>query len=143
MKTVMVFGAFDILHKGHHYFLKKAKSYGDKLIVVVARDCTLEHVKSRKPYHSQETRLQKVSEIEYVERAVLGNLGDKYQVICDENPDILVFGYDQHSFNIGIEEELKKRGIGHINTKTITSSLHPEIYKSSIIYKKLNKREYK
>ena len=38
MKKVMTFGSFDVLHKGHEHYLKEAKSYGDYLIVVVARD---------------------------------------------------------------------------------------------------------
>ena len=40
-KKVMVFGTFDIFHKGHENFLKQAKKLGDCLTVVVARDETV------------------------------------------------------------------------------------------------------
>ena len=45
----MVFGSFDLVHKGHVNFLKQAKKLGDELIVVVARDDNIEKVKKRKP----------------------------------------------------------------------------------------------
>lgn len=44
-KIVMAFGTFDVFHPGHEYYLTQAKKYGDILIVVVARDKTVEKVK--------------------------------------------------------------------------------------------------
>ena len=38
MKTVLVIGAFDLLHAGHARFLAEARSYGDSLVVGVASD---------------------------------------------------------------------------------------------------------
>ena len=37
-KKVICFGTFDILHLGHVNFFKQAKSLGDELVVVIARD---------------------------------------------------------------------------------------------------------
>jgi cytidyltransferase-like protein len=34
-----------VVHKGHKYYLKEAKKYGDILITIVARDSTIEKVK--------------------------------------------------------------------------------------------------
>ncbi len=48
MTTVMCFGTFDILHPGHLYFLRECEKYGDELIVVIARDATVEKVKEKK-----------------------------------------------------------------------------------------------
>lgn len=138
MRKVMVFGAFDILHKGHLFYFSKAKEFGDHLVVVIARDETIRKVKSRNSYNSENDRLEEVQKCEIVNKAILGNIEDKYQVIIDEKPDILVFGYDQQSFNIGIKEELSKRGITNIEIKTIKESFEPEKYKSSIIYNSKN-----
>ena len=41
MTVGMAFGKFVLLHSGHVRFLEKAKSFVDKLIVVVASDGTV------------------------------------------------------------------------------------------------------
>ena len=42
-------GTFDLVHAGHVSYLEQAKKYGDYLIVVVARDETVEEEKGTKP----------------------------------------------------------------------------------------------
>ena len=59
MKTVMCAGTFDTIHPGHLYFLSEAKKYGDKLIVVVARDETSEKMKGKKPTRNILNRIAK------------------------------------------------------------------------------------
>jgi cytidyltransferase-like protein len=41
---VLVFGSFDIIHKGHEFLLQKAAEYGE-LHVVIARDETITKLK--------------------------------------------------------------------------------------------------
>ena len=38
MKRVITYGTFDLLHYGHINLLKRAKAYGDYLIVVLSTD---------------------------------------------------------------------------------------------------------
>lgn len=38
MKTVLTYGTFDLLHKGHIKLLERAASYGDRLIVGLSTD---------------------------------------------------------------------------------------------------------
>ena len=102
MTKIMVFGTFDYLHEGHKDFFRQAREYGDELVVVVARDNTVKQIKGKLPDHDEETRLMRVSENSFVDKAILGNPGDKYKVIEKEKPDVLCFGYDQKSFNINI-----------------------------------------
>ena len=52
MRKVMVFGTFDIIHKGHINMLIQAKKLGDFLVVVLACDKTIEAVKNRKSYNN-------------------------------------------------------------------------------------------
>ena len=98
-KIVMAFGSFDIIHPGHLVYLKKARSMGDRLIVVVARDSSIEMIKGRKPFFDQKTRLKMVGALRYVDKAVLGkkiaDYKDRYSIILDYRPDVIVFGYDQ------------------------------------------------
>lgn len=58
---------------------------------------------------------------------VLGDIVDKYKVICDYQPDILAFGYDQRVN----EEELSKL-FPRIQTVRITDH-KSDIYKSSLL----------
>lgn len=129
----MVFGTFDIMHKGHEFYFKKAKEYADKLIAIVARDETIQKIKGTYPKNYETKRLETLQKSPLIDVAILGNLGDKFKVIEDYKPDILVFGYDQKSFNIGITKELKKRGLEHIQLIQIHESYYPEKYKSSLL----------
>ncbi len=132
MKKVIAFGTFDIFHKGHEYFLQEAKRLGDKLVVVVARDKTVEEVKGEKPHNDEEKRLSVVQKEEYVDKAVLGSEGeDKMKVVEDENPDIVCIGYDQNSFT----EHLHKRFRENKFKIVKIGPFQPEKYKSSILKK--------
>jgi FAD synthetase len=129
MKKIMVFGTFDILHKGHINKFKQAKKHGDSLIIVVARDDTVKKIKKRKPKHNEKTRLKAVKP--YADKAVLGYKADKYKIIEKYKPDIIALGYDQVSFTKNLGKELKKRKL-----KTKIIKLKPykaHKYKSSLL----------
>jgi len=129
MKKIIVFGSFDILHKGHFYFLKQAKSYGNYLIVVLARDKTIEQLKNRKPLNNEKKRKANLEKIDIVDKVLLGNLKDKYKVIEEQKPDIICLGYDQKFFVNSLKQELAKR---NLNIKIVKLKPYkPEIYKSS------------
>jgi len=137
MTRVLVFGAFDIVHPGHNYLFEKAKELGDELFVVVARDSTIRKVKGHDSKFKEDERLKHVQEVSYVDKAVLGNEGDKFKVIEEIKPNIIVLGYDQDSFTDELEDELKKR---KMKVKIVRLDSHkPEIYKSSLLKKN---REY-
>ena len=78
MKKVMVFGTYDAVHKGHIHFFEQARKHGDYLIIIVAKDKTVEELK-RKPHHDEKQRLADVKK--YADKAVLGYIRDRYKVI--------------------------------------------------------------
>ena len=130
VKIVMAFGSFDFLHEGHLYYFREAKKLGDKLIVIVGRDSTIEKVKGRKPRLSEEERLAEIRKIGFIDEAVLGYENDQFKVLDDFKPDIICLGYDQKSFiTEKLEQELKKRGI--MPRIIRIEPFNPEIYKSS------------
>ena len=94
IKIVLTGGVFDVIHPGHIYTLKQAKSKGDLLIVVVARDETALKTKKRKPLFNQNLRLKTVEAIKYVDLVLKGKK-DWKRILKQVNPDIVVFGYDQ------------------------------------------------
>lgn len=131
MKKILVFGTFDIVHPGHLNLFKEAKKLGDHLTVVVARDKTVEEVKGRPPRINEIERLEHVSDVLEVDKAILGKKDDKYSVIEEINPDIICLGYDQKFFIKDLEKELEKR---EIKAKIIRLKPYKEhIYKSSKI----------
>ncbi|MBL7057607.1 FAD synthase [Candidatus Woesearchaeota archaeon] len=133
MNKVMVFGSFDLFHKGHEDYFRQAKSFGDYLIAVVSRNENLKRFKGQEPMYSEEERLNSVSENKYVNRARLGHKGDILQVIIDEKPDIICLGYDQKIDEEELETELKKR---NLKPKIVRLEAYkPEIYKSSKLKK--------
>jgi len=91
MRKVLAFGCFDILHMGHYTYLKNARKLGDKLIVVVARDSTIRKFKKREPVLDEESRRKLVESLKFVDSAILGSTGDKYQIIKKIKPDDWVF----------------------------------------------------
>ncbi len=136
MTRVLVFGSFDLIHPGHHYLFKEAKKLGKELFVVVARDSTIKKIKGKNQWYDENERLKHVQNIKYVDKAVLGNKGDKFKVIEEIKPDIIALGYDQKSFTDELENEMIKR---KIKVKIFRISPYkPEIYKSSLLKKKTN-----
>ncbi len=132
MKSVMVFGTFDLLHEGHLYLFKEAKKYGDALIVVVARDTSVRKIKGFSPHQNELQRLEKVKACSGVDKALLGYEDDFYKVIEEHKPAVLCFGYDQDKQNI--EVEVKKR---KIKAEIITlTAFEPEKFKSSLMRKR-------
>lgn len=127
-RKVMVFGTFAILHPGHLYFLKQAKKYGDYLIVVVARDVTVQKIKKFLPKLNEKERLQMINALNLVDKAVLGDEVNWYKVILKYKPDVICLGYDQ-KIPADFRERLKKM---KISAKVYRlKSCKPEKYKSS------------
>ena len=130
MKKVMAFGSFDILHEGHKHYLREAKSYGDYLIVVVARDSNILKFKGREPRNNENYRLEQVKKLELVDKAVLGHKDDILEVVKEFSPDVICLGYDQKTVDEGkLKLELEKR---NLKAKVVRAKPYKEdVYKSS------------
>lgn len=126
---VLTFGTFDIFHPGHLSYLKQAKKYGDELVVIVSRDETVKKVKGKYPRNNEEFRLNKIKELDFINKVRMGNLGDPYGIIKEEKPDIICLGYDQDSFTLDLGKKVKEF---KLNTKIVRAQAYkPEKYKSS------------
>jgi len=98
-KVVLASGVFDLLHLGHVRFLEAAKKAGGsnaKLIVIVAKDSTVEKAKGKKPIMSEEQRRSLVESLKVVDEAVLGyEVLDIGEAVAKIKPDVIALGYDQ------------------------------------------------
>ncbi len=98
-KVVLASGVFDLLHLGHVKFLEEAKKAGGRnseLVVIVARDSTVEKTKCKRPIMSEDQRCALVESLKVVDRALLGfETLDIGEVIAKVKPDVIALGYDQ------------------------------------------------
>jgi FAD synthetase len=124
MKKVMVFGAFDGIHPGHLDFFKQAKKFGDYLIVSVGRDVNVEKIKGKKALFAEEQRLELVSSLKIVDKAVLGASHNFYVHINEYKPDVICLGYDQWAKEEEVYSELKK--VGLLNTSVVRLNPYQE-----------------
>jgi FAD synthetase len=132
-KVVLASGVFDLLHLGHVKFLEEAKKTGGenaKLIVIVARDSTVEKNKGKKPIMSEDQRLALVESLKVVDRAVLGfEKFDVSEVIETIRPDVIALGYDQAEMETEVcnyvnkhKTNVKIARIGKFEENTLDSS---------------------
>lgn len=108
-KRVLVFGTFDGLHPGHVFFLRKAKSKGDELVVGVARDRHVEALKDKRPVNIEEKRLKAVADQTLVHEAFLCDLDlGSFNIMKEVVPDLIVLGYDQADLENALLEWMSK-----------------------------------
>ncbi|MFA6511721.1 MAG: adenylyltransferase/cytidyltransferase family protein [Patescibacteria group bacterium] len=135
MKTVLTFGTFDLFHEGHKKYLEQARAYGDKLVVVVARDETVFVMKGHYPDEREEQRIKRVLASGLADEVVLGSNHEYFQILDLYPPNVVVLGYDQsNELTEQLEDELQKRGI---EAEILRAEPYkPEQFHSSLLRKK-------
>lgn len=112
---VLASGVFDLLHLGHVRFLEEAKKAGGKnaeLIVIVARDSTVEKRKGNKPIMSEDQRRALVESLKVVDEAILGYENFNMDEVIDKiKPDTIAMGYDQEGMTKAVEKAIAKKGL--------------------------------
>lgn len=93
MKTVLTHGVFDVLHFGHVAYLRKAKSYGDKLIVSITSDKYVNKGPGR-PYFNQDVRAKMLMALSVVDEVIISDSPSAIDVIKTIRPDYYVKGQD-------------------------------------------------
>jgi D-glycero-beta-D-manno-heptose 1-phosphate adenylyltransferase len=94
-RVVFTNGCFDIIHKGHIFFLAKAKEKGDMLIVGVNSDDSVRRLKGQnRPVKEEESRLITMAAFECVDAVVCFNEDTPEQLITELIPNVLIKGKD-------------------------------------------------
>lgn len=132
-KKVMVFGVFDRLHPGHLSFLKQAKKYGEKLIVVVARDNVVRKLKNKVSSQNEKERMTALRGLPEVDKVILGDQKQgNYGVIKKHKPDVICFGYDQKWLQKDLEKKMTTGELPKIELIQLTPH-KPEKFHTSIL----------
>ncbi len=109
MKKVMVFGVFDGLHDGHRRMLKEAKALGDYLVVVVAQNHIVEHLKGHQPRLDLAERFAHLEAEDGVDQVLVGDAEHgTWEVVKNNKPDVIALGYDQATLKDDLESHLDK-----------------------------------
>jgi FAD synthetase len=134
---IMVFGTFDVIHKGHLHFFKQARKLSRRpfLIVSVSRDANAKKIKGQMPLHNEKYRLKNVANCPLVNKAILGGAKSYLPHIIKEKPQIIGLGYDQSAYVGGLRAKLLQSGV-----KVKIARLRPfkqKIYKTSLLKTKI------
>ncbi|MCS6767788.1 MAG: adenylyltransferase/cytidyltransferase family protein [Candidatus Nitrosocaldus sp.] len=139
LRVIFTGGVFDIIHPGHIHTLRTAKSLGDILVVVIARDSTVERLKGKRPLHDEGKRRELVASLRFVDLALIGYEGDIFRTVELIKPDVIALGYDQVHEEQFISKECQRRGL-KVHIVRLTSPI-PEL-KSSMIKAELRSSIY-
>jgi len=144
-KIVLASGTFDLLHLGHVKYLEEAKRAGGRnaeLIVIVARDSTVEKRRGTKPIMSENQRRALVDSLKVVDDAILGYENfDIEKVIQKIKPDVIALGYDRSDIQQAVRDYVKEKRLV-IKVVKISKFEDEELNSSSKIKQKII-RHYK
>jgi len=94
-KVVATNGCFDILHPGHIRYLKEAKTLGDRLVVLVNSDASVQRLKGpERPVNLLEHRMEMLAALDCVDWVVAFDEDTPKLLIDQLLPDVLVKGGD-------------------------------------------------
>jgi FAD synthetase len=136
-KIVLVGGCFDLVHLGHLIFLKKAKSVGDILIILLESDQNIKKLKGdSRPINSQINRAKFLNHLKPVDFIVLlpeMKIDHDYQdLIAQIKPAIIAVTKNDPKI------DLKNFEAKSINAKVLTvTNIIPQ-KSTSLIVKNLN-----
>ncbi len=141
----MVFGTFDVLHKGHRHMFAQARKLAERigknappyLIVSVARDKNVARIKGMRPMLNEVKRVKLVAAEPLVDKVVIGAISNHIPHIVRERPAVIALGYDQNNYVKGLKAALAEHGL---NVQIVRLKPYmPAKYKSSVIKKSLAK----
>lgn len=94
-RIVFTNGCFDVLHRGHVYYLSKAREMGDILVVGLNSDASVSRLKGKgRPVNPQNARAEVLGALGMVDYIILFEEDTPLELIKKVEPDLLVKGGD-------------------------------------------------
>jgi FAD synthetase len=114
-KVVLASGVFDLPHFAHVKYLEEAKKTGGPnavLIVIVARDSTVEKRRREKPIIPENQRVALVDSLKVVDKAILGYEDFNIEKVIEKvKPDVIALGYDRGDIEQTVKNYVRKKGL--------------------------------
>ncbi len=113
-RVVFTNGCYDILHPGHIRLLERARSLGDRLILALNTDRSVQRLKGpSRPFFGEKARAELALHLEAVDAVTLFDEDTPRELISLLLPDVLVKGADWAHFIAGREEVEAAGGAVH------------------------------
>ena len=110
-KIVFTNGCFDIIHKGHIEVLARTADLGDKLIIGLNSDNSIQKLKGKKrPIIEENSRIILLAALDFVDAIILFPEETPLNLITTIKPDILAKGGDYKIDTIVGHEVVQKNG---------------------------------
>lgn len=132
LKVVFTNGCYDLLHPGHIRLLERARTLGDRLIVAVNSDASVQRLKGpRRPVLPESERAELIASLDAVDAVTIFDEDTPHALLEAVLPDILVKGADWSHWIAG-------REIVEANGGTVLAlTLEPEFSTTDIVNKVL------
>ena len=130
-RMVFTNGCFDLLHRGHVYYLSRARELGDLLVVGLNSDASVRLLKGPgRPINSQEARAEVLGALAFVDHIIVFEEETPLKLITRLRPDVLVKGGDYK-----LEEIVGYREVTSWEGQVVTIPVLKGYSSSSIIQK--------
>ncbi|MDQ4140941.1 MAG: D-glycero-beta-D-manno-heptose 1-phosphate adenylyltransferase [Bacteroidota bacterium] len=128
-------GCFDILHLGHVDYLEKARQLGNKLILGLNTDASVNRLKGpERPLQDEMSRARVMASLLFIDLVILFAEDTPYELIAAVKPDVLVKGDDYAIENIVGHDIVQNNG-GTVKTITLVKG-----YSTTNIVEKIKKQ---
>ncbi len=132
-KVVLTNGCFDLLHRGHIEYLKKAKNLGDVLVIGLNSDYSVRRIKGKgRPIQDQKDRAEILTSLHFVDYVCIFKELTPLKLISKLVPDVLVKGGDWEINDIVGKEIVDSRGGKVLNIKIVKGKSTQQIIQTII-----------
>lgn len=108
---IMTNGCFDLIHTGHIDYLQKARELGDRLVIAVNSDESVQQLKgSERPINGIEQRMVLLAALECVDWVIPFAEETPERLYCRMLPDVIVKGGDYHPDEVVGGDCVKEQG---------------------------------
>lgn len=105
-------GCFDLLHRGHVYYLSKAGEMGDVMVVGLNSDDSVRRLKGTgRPLNPQQARAEVLASLAFVDYVIIFQEDTPLNLILEVRPHVLVKGGDYSAGDVvGYKEVISWNG---------------------------------
>ena len=100
-KIVFTNGCFDILHAGHIHLLREAKNLGDRLLIGLNSDQSVQNLKGPdRPFNTEDARASVLESLSIVDGVTIFQEDTPHELVKKIIPHVLVKGGDYSIENV-------------------------------------------